>query len=69
MLVEYGFILKEVRKLQQKKIDGRFSFEGGHQIANKFDSIFVVVSPIVNAIFIALFFPISYLSGIRNSEI
>ena len=66
-MIEYGFILQKVRKIH-KKIDGRFSFEAGHQIANKIDGIFVIVSPIINAIFIVLCVPLSYLSAVKNAE-
>ena len=67
-LAEYGYVIFKVRKIQIK-ISDKFSCKEGHEIANRMDGLFLKLSVIINGIFISIFFPVSFLYGIKNGEI
>ena len=53
---------------RKNKVGVQFSSTEGHQIARKWDQIFKILSPILNVIFIMLYFPISNYVGIQNTH-
>ena len=67
VLAEYTLILKTVVD-RKNKVGVQFSSTDGHQIARKWDQIFKIISPILNVIFIMLYFPISNYVGIQNKH-
>ena len=56
---EYTIILSRVRNARMNVIDGKFSSEIGNKISNKIDDKFMILSPLINCIFLTVYFTVA----------